>query len=144
MSNEIDLLDATLDELADLPEWKPYPIGVHRCTFHFETKANDKKVLTTYVTLKALETLELANPTEDQPLAAGTEVTMQYQLGNEIGQGKLKNLLASFKAQLELPADASLRAIMAAAEGVEAKVATRIQSNKDKTQHYTDIVELSF
>jgi hypothetical protein len=144
MSEEIDVLDATLDDLADLPEWKPFPVGVHKCVFKFETKKNDKKVTTTYVTLKALETVELANPTEDANLEPGAEVTVQYQLGNPVGQGKLKALLGTFAAHLGLPKETKLSAIIEAAQGTEALVSTRIQTNKDKTQRYTDIVEVAF
>lgn len=144
MTEEIDLLDATLDDLSDLPEWKPFPAGTHRCVFKFETKKNDKKVTTTYITLKAMETVELANATEDTPLEAGSEVTVQYQLGNEIGQGKLKALLGSFASHLKLPKEAKLSQVIEAAQGMEALVSTRIQYSKDKTQRYTDIVEVGF
>ena len=37
------ILDSTLDDLADMPEFKPFPAGAHKCTFDFEAKTINGK-----------------------------------------------------------------------------------------------------
>jgi len=38
MSDLDNLLDTTLDDLEDLPSFKPFPSGAHRCLATFATK----------------------------------------------------------------------------------------------------------
>lgn len=144
------LLDATLDDLPDLPEFKPYPAGVHKVIMDFETKVkpaekNKPKEVTINCKLKAVATVELADATVDVPLNPGDETTVMFQLGNEFGQGALKNLLKDLASGLKLPDGSSLSAIMAAAKGCECIVTTQQRANKNnKDQVFTQIKSVAF
>lgn len=135
-----DLLDMQLDDLADLPEFRPYPPGAHRCTLNFESK----KVGThpaIVVKLTCIETLELAD-TNESPLDKGATATVAYLLDNEYGQGALKKVAMQLKAAF--PGASSLGDIIKEAEGCEAVVVTKLRKDKnDATKFYTDIVELA-
>ena len=87
-----DLLDANLDDLADLPEFGIYPSGVHRVIINWESKEVNKHP-SMEMKMKLIETVELANPAEDQPVAAGTESSSLFMLDNEFGQGAFKQIM---------------------------------------------------
>jgi len=129
------ILDANLDDLADLPEFGTYPAGTHKVVIQFEEKTvNDHPCLE--LQMKAVETEELANPGVDQPLAPGAEGSVLFMLDNEFGQGKLKQVIKPLAAALGV---SSLRAVVEGAKGMEVSVVTKVRQNKDKTQSYTDI-----
>src|SRR5574343_308953 len=101
------LLDGTLDDLADLPEWKPFPAGAHKGKIvSWSQKAfEDKKLpgktnIAMILKIQALETVEPADPTD---LAnPGQEVEFSYFLKHhssekavEIGQGGFKKVMAA-------------------------------------------------
>ena len=90
--NMDSLLDASLDDLADMPEFGTYPAGTHRVIIQWEKKEVNKHP-SLELAMKAVETTELSNPTEDQPLAAGAEGSVLFMLDNEFSQGKLKVVL---------------------------------------------------
>lgn len=132
------LLDGTLDDLADVPEFKPFPAGTHKVTLKLE----QKKIGTHpafEVTMIAEETIELAN-SSDEPLAKGATANVAYMLDNEFGQGDFKKLL---KAAAERFGQKSNRELIEDLQGAECLVVTKTRQNKDKTQTYTAIVELS-
>jgi hypothetical protein len=136
------LLDGTLDDLADMPEFKPYPVGTHAVTLSIIDKTAQKDRVNGHpgfeVKMKAVETLELANP-DDTPLAAGAETSVLYLLDNPIGQGSFKKLLASAAEHFGAKSN---RELIADLQGATVAVVTRQRANKDKTQTYTDIVEM--
>jgi hypothetical protein len=137
------LLDGTLDDIADLPEFRPYPTGAHKVSFKIEQNAKDleaKKLSIYYVQMVAIETLELSNP-EETPLTAGSRASTRYDLSNQYGQGAFKKILASIATVY--PGKSNRELIAVCAESQEAVVITKITTNKDKTQSYTDIVELT-
>jgi len=151
MNSQVDaLLDATLDDLPDLPEFKAYPAGVHECIIDFEKKVkpaekNKPREITINCKLKAIRTIELSDEANDAPLNEGDETTVMFQLGNEFGQGALKNLLKDLAAGLGVPEGSSLQAIMDAAKGCQAKVTTQVRENKlNKDQKFTQIKSVSF
>lgn len=132
------LLDGTLDDLADAPEFKPFPTGTHKAIIKFE----QKKIGTHpsfELTLTAIETLELADPTKDTPLVAGATTSIAYMMDLEMGQGNFKKILASLAEHF---GPMSNRELIAAAQNAECVVVTKIRQNREKTQSYTDIVEL--
>lgn len=136
------LLDGTLDDLSDLPEFKPYPAGTHAVILTIVDKTAVKDRINKHpgfeVKMKAIETLELANP-DDTPLVAGMETSVLYLLDNPIGQGSFKKLLASAAEHFGAKNN---RALIADLQGATVAVVTRQRSNKEKTQIYTDIVEM--
>ena len=133
------LLDGTLDDLADLPEFKPYPAGTHKVVIKLEQKVVNKHPSFEF-SMKAVETLELANA-GDTPLAAGAETSILFMLDNEIGQGSFKKLLSSAAAKFGAKSN---RELIAEIQNTEALVVTKQRQNKDKTQTYTDLVEIGW
>lgn len=91
----LDLLDATLDDMKDLPEWKRFPAGVYKVKP--EVKIEKKKIKNedcTQITVTAtlIEVKEL-NRTDATPPEIGAVTSVSYTWENEYGQGGLKNLL---------------------------------------------------
>lgn len=140
------ILDQTLDDLADFPEWRPYIPGAHKVTMSFETaKTEDSPpVPVLKIKLVLIETLEPANAM-DTPMEKGAEVVIQLRLNNEFGQGDMKKILGRFKEHLGLPDGTKNGEIIKAAQGMECIVLTTQRAgNKDKTQKFTQIQEVDF
>ena len=131
------LLDGTLDDLADAPEFKPFPAGTHKVTIGI----TQKKIGTHpafELAMKAVETIELANA-EDTPLVAGATTSEAFMMDNELGQGNFKKVLKSLADHFGAKSN---RELIAEAQNLEVLVVTKVRQNKDKTQSYTSIVEL--
>lgn len=131
------LLDSSIDDLADLPEFQVYPNGVHRVTIKWESKEVNKHPCLE-LGMTAIETVELANAA-DTPLAAGTESSVLFMLDNEFGQGKMKSIMATLAAAC---GTGSIRETMEASNGMEVQVVTKVRMNKDKSQSYTDVTKV--
>lgn len=153
MNYDIDsLLDNTLDDLADAPEFKPYPIGAHRIVMKWETKQLDDKKMqgkkNTIVTLKmkALETVETPAGS-DEVCSPGQEENIGYFLVHhsspkamEIGQGAFKEIMKSLAAHYGAKSN---RELMADSEGAEALVTTGLRKDKtDASKKYTTLEKL--
>jgi hypothetical protein len=146
MSNENfdinSLLDGTLDDLKDLPEFKPFPAGTHRVTVKLVDKTAPKDQINKHpgfeLKMKLIETIELAGGS-DTTLEVGAETGVLYLLDNEIGQGAFKNILKSAASHFGAKSN---RELIADLQNTECLVVTKTRQNKDKTQTYTDIVEL--
>jgi len=138
------LLDGTLDDLADMPEFKPYNPGLHRCAVSItQKKVNDFPVFE--VALKNKETVEPA--AGEDPVAEGAETSCMYFMKHsnpkvaELGQGKFKMILAA--AAVHFGAKSN-RELINDINGSEAIVATGLRDNKEKTKKFTDIVEMNW
>jgi hypothetical protein len=134
------LLDGTLDDLADVPEYKDIPAGVHRCNINFELKqVGDKKFSAVQVTLTAIETVELpAGATEGAEKGLKSNVLLFLQHDNpmvaQMGQGKFKEIMKALAASY---GDQSPRALMEAAQNSEVLAVTSFRQDKrDKTKQY--------
>ena len=129
MSNLDNILDATLDDLADMPSIVPFPDGAHKVTLSF--KFDDKKAAV-MLQLTYVEALEIPDTDAAIP-AAGDKNTVYYGLKtkegkpNEYAQGALKLVLLSLKESF--PGN-SMKEIMASAEGAEVAVVTKIRLGK--------------
>ena len=130
------ILDGTLDDLADLPEFKPFPVGTHKAVLTMEQKVVNKHPAIE-VKLKALETIELPGGSDAEPVSVGQEGTVLYMLDNEMGQGKFKALLKQLAEHYG--EGKTNREIMAEAQNAEVLVVTNLRANKDKTKMYMDI-----
>ena len=132
------LLDATLDDLADLPEFAIFHPGAHRVSVEFSVKEINKKPAVE-MKMKLLETLELADP-DQVPQAPGTETSIAFMLENEFGQGNLKKIMAPLA---EAFGTSSLRDTMNAAKGTECNVVSSTRADKlDKDRLYMQIKSL--
>jgi len=139
MNNDMNsLLDSSIDDLADMPEFAVYTPGAHKVRISFEEKEINA---TPAVEMKMalIETLELANA-GDVAQEPGTESGVLFMLNNEYGQGSLKDVLRPLAAATGV---SNTRALLEAAKGMEVTVVTKIRFSKDKTKKFTDVVSLS-
>lgn len=130
-----DLLDMQLDDLADMPEFKPFPAGIHKVLLNF-SKEPVNNIPSITVKLTAQETLECTNP-EDLPLKQGDSTNILLMLKNkngstnEFAQGTLKLICAPLAAHF---GTTNMRDTLEAAEGVEVAVVTKVKANKSDPQ----------
>lgn len=134
-----NLLDATLDDLEDLPEFKAFPPGAHRCQATLAIKeVNDAQCIE--LSLKGIETLELTEPTKDTPIKAGDISSVLFKLDNEFGRGNLKKVA---KPLAEALGTKTTRELVDQVKGVEVVVVTSLRKDKsDPDRHYLNIKEL--
>ena len=137
-ANMDDLLDATLDDLEDLPEFKPYPAGAHQVLATFSQKEINKSAAIE-LSFKLVSTLELADPQDEQPAEGATASTM-FLLDNEFGRGNLKKCATPFGEALGL---STIREIIEEVKDVECVILTSIRTDKnDKDKHYLNVKEI--
>lgn len=140
-SNIDDLLDSTLDSLADLPEFKIFPAGAYMGTIELAVKKmGDNQGVE--LTFKNQEVMELAEPTAEAPAVDAT-TSVGFILNNEFGQGAFKKVVAALKEGLGMPEDSTSRQVMEAAKGATCVVmfATRADKN-DKTKFYQQLKDI--
>lgn len=136
------LLDATLDDLADLPEFKIFPAGAYNGTMELNVK---KMGDNTGVEFKFTnqEVVELSDPTQEAP-AVGATTTIGYQLNNDIGQGALKKVLESIKEGMQLPDGTTNRELMELSKGANVQVVFSSRADKnDATKVYQKLVSIT-
>jgi len=122
-----NLLDQTLDDIADLPEFKPYPAGAHHALVSFSTKEVNKHPCIE-VSCKLIETKELSNPTEDTAPAPGATANILCMLDNEFGAGNFKALAAPIGEAL---GTGSLREIVEQTTDLECIIITSVKKDKN-------------
>lgn len=149
MSDEIvdidALLDGTLDDLADVPEFKNYPAGVHKVKISWDLakevsdgKGGKKKVVGLNMT--GIETVELPAGSEDAPITEGQVANVMFDLKNEYGQGQFKEIMKSLAAHYGAKSN---RELAKESEGAEVLVTTDLRDNKDKTKKFLQVVALA-
>lgn len=138
MNDNLDsLLDITLDDLKDLPEFAVYPAGAHRVTSVLEAKKiGEHPAVEVKFTL--IETVELADPTQTMPVA-GTESSVAFMMDNEFGQGNFKKFIAPLAAHF---GTTNVRTIAEQLAGTELLIVTKQRQNKEKTATYLDVVSV--
>lgn len=138
MSDLDTLLDATLDDLEDLPTFTPFAAGAHRVLATMEGKEiNNKPCVELKLTM--VDVMELADPNGAQP-KVGDEANTLYFLDNEIGRGKYKAVASSFGKALNL---SNLREIVEQVTDVECVIVNSITIDKnDPDKKYLNIKEL--
>jgi|SRR6267378_1503709 len=144
-----DLLDATLDDLADLPEFKPFAVGAHRATIKWALKDINELKGCPELTITHVETVELTNP-EDTPPKPGDTCSIAYMLKkkdkatnqfvpNEIAQGQFKEVCKVLAAHF---GTSSIRETMDASNGAEVLVVMGIRTDKrdaNNLKYYADL-----
>ena len=142
MSDLENLMDATLDDLADLPEFKPFVAGAHKVSATMTAKEIASKPAVE-LAFKLVETVELAEPNtpEDEQSKPGDEANTVFFLDNEIGQGMFKNTLATFREALGMEGETN-GSIVEAVTDVECVVLTGIRVDKKTDRAYLDLKEL--
>lgn len=134
------LLDSSIDDLCDLPEFSIYPAGMHTVAISWEKKEVNKHPALE-LKMRLIETVELAQPEADTPPNPGAESSVLYMLDNEFSQGKLKAIMKSLAAEL---GTGTISETIEASRGMEVNAVCKVRQNKDKTQSYNDIVKFMF
>jgi hypothetical protein len=147
MSSIDSLLDGTLDDLADMTQIKPFPVGTHRATIKWEMKkinGNDTPIMK----VKAIETVELSDD-KDTPCSKDQTADIAFSFlkkdgtPNEIGQGQFKEIM---KSLAEHYGAKSPRELMAESQNAEVLLTTTIRTDKkdeNDIKHYTAIKALA-
>ena len=147
-TSDIDsLLDGTLDDLKDIPEFKPFPVGAHLCTINWVTKkVNERTAIE--LNLVAIATQELTN-VSDTPLEAGAGTSVMFSLykkdgsANDLAQGQWKALLTVLAQHLGTKTN---RETMEASNGLECVVFTGIRADKrnpSDIKNYTTVENIA-
>lgn len=133
-----NLLDSTLDDLEDLPEFKPFPAGAHNVKASFSEKdINGNPAVELELTL--IETVELSDP-QDEMMAPGTSCSTAFFLNNEFGRGNLKKCAVPFGAALGF---GTIREIVDGVKDVECLVLTTLRKDKnDPDKKYLNVKEI--
>lgn len=141
---DLNLLDDTLDDLADLPKQSPYPAGAYLTSVKVSRMENKPTVYVINMTLK--EVIELANPNtpESEIPSTGDQSTVFIHTrkkdgtANTIGQGQLKVVLAPLASAMETNNISEI--LEATKNGVD--MITVVKIRKDKTGQYDDAQEI--
>lgn len=104
MQSMEDLLNSSVDQLADLKEFKPLPVGQYRMIFDWE---KSEAPLGVRMTLRVQEVIELADPSEENMADASAPDAKETILfaffnkdgePNSFGQGQLKLIVSDVLA----------------------------------------------
>lgn len=129
MSALDNILDATLDDLADLPSIQLFPNGAHKVKLEFKI---DTKKVAVQMTMHYIEPLELADPKQTAP-AAGDKNTIFFNLkkkdgtANEYAQGALKEVVKVLQGTF---GGTSTTEVLEASKDAEVAVVTKIRLGK--------------
>lgn len=140
--NMDSLLEGTLDDLAQVPDFVTYPAGTHRVTMSWEMPTKERPT-TIGIKLAAIETVELAD-SSDTPLVPGSLTGVSFKMDNEYGQSNYRKIIASLSSHF---GPGTNREIMEKSEGAEVVVITNQRRGKKTEQNpnpnaYTGIVEI--
>lgn len=140
-SNIDSLLDSTLDDLEDLPEFAPFPPGAHRVKVSLDLKEVNKK---TAVELKAvmINTEEYVDETTSKQTKEGDTASILFMLDNEYGQGSFKKIVTPIRDAIA-PGKTN-REVIEACKDVECLIITGLRKDKtDPDKTYLQIKELA-
>jgi len=134
-----NLLDETLDDIEDLPEYKSFPKGSYKLSVTMSAKeVNDKPAVE--MEMKCLEVLELADADAAAP-AEGDTSSILFFLDNPFGKGKLKKAATPLAESLGA---SSVREIVEACQGIECvAVLKQTVNKKDADSPYQELVEIA-
>lgn len=136
MSDNLDFLDQTVEQLVDLPVFKPFPNGTYKFTFGYEPLENDDGVVTG---IKAeflmTEIIELANPDQASDVEPGKKLTVILNTvkndgdKNEFAEGTIKMVASVLRERFQ---GNSIREILDAGCGAELAATVKLRKYKDK------------
>lgn len=146
----ISLLDVSLDDMMDMPEWKNFPPGAYvvKTSIKQEQKKNTKtNEMETHITVgaKLLSVKELGDPNSTPP-EIGAETQVRYTWENEYGQGGLKNLLKPVAAATGMKKVPELLEAIHTADslvlvmGIRKGKATGTNTDVPEYQTFTDLI----
>jgi hypothetical protein len=147
--DDIDaLLDKNLDDIADLPSFATWPLGIHKATITWarkdiekKPKDSDTKVKTPHMelTMVYMETLELVNQGDVLP-APGDKMNTAYDLTNEFSMGALKKAIKTLGESI---GQTSAKEIIKGTNGFEVAIVLKHRKDKiDKDKIYPQIEDM--
>lgn len=151
MSEILNLLDSTVDDLADLEKFSPIPAGNHKLQMEFK-KTDSEEFLEIRLSLKVLETVEMKDKNEPEP-EPGKESSILFRLANAdgtpiisdktnkamtMGQGQLKEVLLQLQPAF---GGNTLQEIMDNANGGSAFFSLAIRANKNDPDQKFNVIK---
>lgn len=135
-------LDQSLDDIADLPSFAPFPIGAHIVTVNFETKQVGTHPAVE-IKLVLVQTSELADPNAT-PMEPGSTASVAYMIDNQYGVGNLKKIIAPIAVHLGLSPDQKgvVRAVIEGCKDLQCMIVSSQRKGKEEGQVYMDIKSL--
>lgn len=155
--DNFDLLDATLDDLADLKKFEPFPAGSYRFQVLWELPEDDEVVIVV-LKLKLLECLDVPGVDEENLPKVDKEATFWMRLQHKDGtpltwdngevndqdQGRLKEILKVMAPVFNPDNTLTNRQLIEASEGAEVLATLKVKaSKKDKDVKFNEIKHLA-
>lgn len=155
--DNLSLLDATLDDLADLKKFEPLPAGAYRLGISWETPDDDEFVVVK-LKLAVKECLEIPGVEEDKFPAIGKEATFYMTLQRKDGepmtwpsgevndqdQGRFKEVLLALAPVFNPDGTLTNRQMIEASEGAEVIGLLKVRvSKKDPDAKFNFIKTLT-
>lgn len=147
--DDIDsLLDKNLDDIADLPEFKTFVPGAHKCKLTWERKDIEKtvngskqKVPHMQANFEYIEVIEHADAKDnDSPAKAGDKCNTAYDLTNEFALGALKKATKTLGEHL---GTGNLKEIIKGSNGFEVALICKNRADKnDKDRKYLQVEDI--
>jgi hypothetical protein len=142
-ANIDDLLDGTLDDLADAPQFKPFPAGAHVVKLNWDVKnIGNSPAIEAKFTHQS--TAELANPDDELPKPGDTCSTafiLKDKEGkkNELAEGQWKEILKNLKEGGV--AGETNREIMDASNGMEVMLVSALRKDKNDPSKFYLVIK---
>jgi hypothetical protein len=130
------MLDMTLDDLADVPSYEPFPNGAYRVTCKLTQKEVGNHPCFEAM-FAVVEVHELSNPEEDSAPAPGSEASVLYMMDNEFGQSNFKKFASPLAKVLGTRTLKELQEKLA--EGYEFDIVTGLRKAKTGDKVYMEV-----
>lgn len=152
-----NLLDSTLEDLADLQKFEPLPVGSYRLSVNWDTPDNDEFVIV-QLKLSNLECLEVPGVAEESFPAVGKAATFHMRLQRKDGepmvwkdgtpntqdQGRFKEVLLALVPVFNPDGTLTNRQMMEASEGAEVVATLGVRASKtDKDSKFNYIKNIA-
>lgn len=137
------ILNATLDELPDLPGFKVPPTGAYAVSVvsMLEKQVGEHPAVEgKFAIVEVLEVTETGVPDADMPVAAD-EFNVVYMLDNDTGVGFLKEFMKPIAAALQKP-QAPITELMTECKGMTLSLVIKRTYNKETDRHYLNIKKM--
>lgn len=139
----LNLLDATLEDLADLKKFEPLPVGSYKMGIKWDFPADDEFVIV-QLALEVREVLEIPGVTEEAYPEVGKSATFYMRIQrkdgepmlwpsgevNDVDQGRLKEVLLALAPVFNPDGTLTNREMIEASQGAEVLVGLKIRPNK--------------
>lgn len=151
--DNFDLLDGTLDDLADLKKFEPLPVGSYRMGIKWDFPDHEEYKIVE-LQLTNLECLEVPGVSEESLPEVGKKATFQMRIQrldgepmvwddgtpNDQDQGRLKEVLLALAPVFNPDGTLTNKQMIEASEGAEVIAMLKIRVNKrDKDMKFNQI-----